>query len=153
MDARDLVKFFNEKLFIANLQSKTKDECLIELVKKFEENRLIRNMKILLEMLKQREHLGSTGIGKGIAIPHGRTTAVEDVMIAFGYSAAGIEYDSIDQKPVHLIFMVIAPPIERDNKYLPVLGKLVEVLNNDVRRKMVMNVKNFSDLIKCFSEV
>jgi fructose-specific phosphotransferase system IIA component len=153
MEARDLAKYFNEKLFIADLQAKSKDECLVELVKKFEENRLIRNMEILLEMLKQREHLGSTGIGKGIAIPHGRTTAVEDVMIAFGHSSTGIEYDSIDQKPVHLIFMVIAPPIERDNKYLPVLGKLVEVLNNDDRRKVIMNIKNYSDLIKCFSEV
>lgn len=152
MEAHELVQYFDENLFIADLKSNTKDECLAELAVHFERNKLIKNKEILLEMLRQRENLGSTGIGKGVAIPHGRTTAAKDVMIAFGRSVPGIDYDSVDKEPVHLIFMVIAPPIEQGNKYLPVLGKLVEVLNNSDRRKSILNVTTFDDLLHCFKE-
>ena len=92
MEKQDLLQHFNENLIVPNLSALTKEECLIELVAKFYENKLIKNRDILLEMLKQREKLGSTGIGKGVAIPHGRSTAVKEVMIAFGKSQDGIDY-------------------------------------------------------------
>jgi len=152
MEKQDLLQHFNENLIVPNLSALTKEECLIELVAKFYENKLIKNRDILLEMLKQREKLGSTGIGKGVAIPHGRSTAVKEVMIAFGKSQDGIDYEAVDGKPVHLIFMVVAPPIEQSNKYLPVLGKLVEVLNNNKNRKALMEVQTFEDLKNFLNE-
>jgi len=153
MEAKDLLNYFNEKLFISDLKATTKEEALIEIVTEFEKLHLIKTKDILLEMLRQREALGTTGIGKGIAIPHGRTTVVKDVMIAFAKSNAGLDYSSMDDQPVHLIFMVIAPPVEESNKYLPVLGKLVEVLNNHSTREKIMAVKTYDELIKCMSEV
>jgi len=152
MEKQDLLQHFNENLIVPNLSALTKEECLIELVAKFYENKLIKNRDILLEMLKQREKLGSTGIGKGVAIPHGRSTAVKEVMIAFGKSQDGIDYEAVDGKPVHLIFMVVAPPIEQSNRYLPVLGKLVEVLNNNKNRKALMEVQTFEDLKNFLNE-
>lgn len=152
METHDLIKFFHKELFIPALQAKTKEDALLEMVTRFETGNFIKRKEILLEMLKQREGLGSTGIGKGIAIPHGRTTVAKDVIIAFANSEEGLLYDSVDNQPVHLIFMVIAPPIEAGNKYLPVLGKLVEVLNNDLVRAKLKKIETFEELLKCFQE-
>jgi mannitol/fructose-specific phosphotransferase system IIA component (Ntr-type) len=148
MDSKDLVDFFNESLFVANLKSTTKEDALSELADLFVEKKIVRKKDIMLEMLTKRETLGSTGIGHGVAIPHGRTTAALDVQIAFGKAPKGIDFDSIDGKPVHLIFVVIAPPQDENNRYLPVLGKLVEVVNETTSRKKLLDAKTFQDFIK-----
>ena len=88
-----------------------------------------------------------TGIGKSVAIPHGRTTAASDVLIAFGISEGGINFMAIDNKPVHLFFMVIAPPNDEGNIYLPMLGSLVTLLNDKQNRDKLLKVKEFMDFI------
>lgn len=147
MDKLDLVPFFNEALFVPVMQAKSKDGALEELVDCFVNSGFVRNPAIVLEMIQRREQLGSTGIGRGIAIPHGRSTAAPTLMIAFGCSKKGIEWEAMDGEPVNLVFMVIAPPQEHDNKYLPVLGRLVEILSHSREREKFRNVKSFSDFI------
>lgn len=153
MERKDLTKYFSESLFIASLQATTKEESLEELAGLFVDNKSIRNKEIVIEMLQKRETLGSTGIGKGVAIPHGRTTAAIDVKIAFGRSEKGIEFAAIDEKPVYLIFLVLAPPQEENNRYLPVLGKLVEVLHDNANREKLLKVENYTDLIQTIEGV
>jgi len=148
MDNRELTQYFREDLFVADLKAKTKEDSFAELAELFVESKVVRNKEIVLEMLQKRETLGSTGIGKGVAIPHGRTTAAIDVIIAFGKSEAGIPFDSIDKKPVNLVFVVLAPPHDENNRYLPVLGKLVEFLNEAPNRKKLMKAEAFEDFIK-----
>ncbi len=145
MNTNDLIEHFKEELFVPEMKAGTKEDALQELLDIFVEQKYVRNPKIALEMLHQRETLGSTGIGKGVAIPHGRTTAASDVVIAFGKSEAGIDFNSIDKKPVHLFFMVIAPPHDEGNIYLPVLGSLVTILNDKENRDKLMNVKDFQE--------
>jgi len=147
MEKIELVPYFNESLFIPALRAKTKEGALEELVECFVEARFLRNPVIALEMVHRREELGSTGIGHGIAIPHGRTTAAPEVMIAFGCSKNGIAWQAMDDKPVHLIFMVLAPPQELNNRYLPVLGRLVEVLSDSPHRDKFHSVTTYSDFI------
>ncbi len=147
MERSELALYFREGLFLPEMKAKTKDEALAELVDLFVRERVIRNRGIVLEMLHKREALGSTGIGKGVAIPHGRTIAAPDVMIAFGRSRQGIEYNSMDGKPVYLFFLVLAPPQDQSNKYLPVLGKLVEFLSEDENCKKLMEVNTFQEFI------
>jgi len=148
MDSKDLIDYFNESLFVANLKSKSKDGVLSELADLFVETRIVRKKDIVLEMLAKRETLGSTGVGHGVAIPHGRTTAALDVKIAFGKTSKGIDFDSPDGKSVHLVFVVIAPPQDENNRYLPVLGKLVEVVNEASNRKKLLAAETFEDFIK-----
>jgi nitrogen PTS system EIIA component len=81
---------------------------------------------ILFKMLKRRENLGSTGIGRGIAIPHCRSLVVSRLRVAFGRKPAGVEYNAIDNQPVYNFFLIVAPPLEVSNQYLPVLGKLAQ---------------------------
>jgi mannitol/fructose-specific phosphotransferase system IIA component (Ntr-type) len=145
MEKIALVPYFNESLFIPSMRAKTKDGALDELVDCFVQARFIRNPAIIFEMLHRREQLGSTGIGQGIAIPHGRTTAAADLMIAFGHSKAGIDWQAMDDRPVHLIFMVLAPPQEQNNRYLPVLGRLVELLSDPHHLDKFHSVTTFSD--------
>jgi len=147
MEKVELVSYFNESLFIPALRARTKEGVLEELVEHFVEAKFLRNQTIALEMVHRREQLGSTGIGHGIAIPHGRTTAASEVMIAFGYSKSGVDWQAMDGKPVHLIFMVLAPPQELNNRYLPILGRLVEVLSEPQQRDKFHSVTTYSDFI------
>lgn len=80
----------------------------------------------LSRLLKRRELLGSTGVGRGIAIPHCRSLALNRLRLGFGLHRAGLEYDAIDHRPVHVLFMIVAPPTEVSNQYLPVLGKIAQ---------------------------
>ena len=77
-------------------------------------------------MLKRRENLGSTGIGRGIAIPHCRSLVVNKLRVAFGRKTDGVDFKAIDEKPVHFFFLIVAPPLEVSNQYLPVLGKIAQ---------------------------
>jgi len=81
---------------------------------------------ILHRLLKKRENLGSTGIGKGVAIPHCRSLVVERLRVAYGRSRKGLDFDAVDAKPVHHLFLIVAPPVEISNQYLPVLGKIAQ---------------------------
>jgi mannitol/fructose-specific phosphotransferase system IIA component (Ntr-type) len=82
---------------------------------------------ILFKMLKRRENLGSTGIGRGIAIPHCRSLVVNRLRVAFGRRPEAIDFKAIDEKPVSFFFLIVAPPLEVSNQYLPVLGKIAQL--------------------------
>jgi fructose-specific phosphotransferase system IIA component len=148
----NIIGHLSEKLFLSNLKAKNKDQVLKELIDLYVAEKIIRNREIVLKMLKQRETLGSTGLGKGVAIPHGRTTAAPEVLIAFGKSERGIDFDAIDKKHVHLFFMIIAPPNDKENTYLPVLGSLVTKLNSASKRKKLRKVTSFEELVSALSE-
>ena len=119
-----LREFFAEDAINLELQSDAKDAVLKELVGllKLDE----KSDAMLFKMLKRRETLGSTGIGQGIAIPHCRSTVVTKLRVAFGRRLAGVDFKAIDDKPVHYFFLIVAPPLEVSNQYLPVLGKIAQ---------------------------
>jgi len=145
MDKIELIQHFSEAMFVPALQARTKDGVLEELVNSFVAAGAVRNAALVLEMIHRREELGSTGIGHGIAIPHGRTTAAAKLQIAFGFSKRGLSWGALDAKPVHLVFMVLSPPHEQDNRYLPVLGRLVEVLSHPEEREKFAQVSTFAE--------
>ena len=85
-----------------------------------------KSQGMLFKMLKRRENLGSTGIGRGIAIPHCRSLVVTKLRVAFGRKKEGVDFRAMDEKPVHFFFLIVAPPLEVSNQYLPVLGKIAQ---------------------------
>ncbi|HSJ23064.1 MAG TPA: PTS sugar transporter subunit IIA [Longimicrobiales bacterium] len=119
-----LREFFDKEAVALNVQGDTKDEILRELIALLDLDE--KSEGILFKMLKRRENLGSTGIGRGIAIPHCRSLVVNKLRVAFGRKPAGVEYNAIDNQPVHYFFLIVAPPLEVSNQYLPVLGKLAQ---------------------------
>ena len=119
-----LREFFAEDAIDLNLKSTSKDPVLKELVGLLKLDEKADGM--LYKMLKRRETLGSTGIGQNIAIPHCRSLVVSRLRVAFGRKLEGIDFKAIDDKPVNYFFLIVAPPLEVSNQYLPVLGKLAQ---------------------------
>ncbi len=147
-----LSEFFEEDLFLPTLKAKDKEGVLKELVEGLVKAGRIKEGDILLEMLRQREHLGSTGIGRGVAVPHGRTLAITRLAVVFGRSEEGIEFDAMDGKPVHLVFLTVAPPQERSNLYLPVLGKIVEMVKSAKTRRRLLSAVDFDEVAEILEE-
>jgi len=116
--------FLDPRAIKLDLTSSTKDEVLDEMVALLGLDE--RSTHQLGRLLKRRELLGSTGVGRGIAIPHCRSLALSRLRLAFGIHRAGLEYDAVDHKPVHTFFLIVAPPTEVSNQYLPVLGKIAQ---------------------------
>jgi mannitol/fructose-specific phosphotransferase system IIA component (Ntr-type) len=153
MEVQELIPYFGRELFVPQLKAKSKDAALLEFANLFVQSKIVRKKDLILELLQKRETLGSTGIGSGVAIPHGRTTAALEVKIAFGKSHDGIDFEAIDKKPVHLFFVVLAPPHDENNRYLPILGKLVEVLNESKNRKRLLKAESFEEFTQIFEGI
>jgi mannitol/fructose-specific phosphotransferase system IIA component (Ntr-type) len=120
----ELRQFFAEDGIKLELDGSTKDDILKELISLLKLDEKSEGM--LYKMLKRRENLGSTGIGRGIAIPHCRSLVVNKLRVAFGRKPAGVDFKAIDEKPVFFFFLIVAPPLEVSNQYLPVLGKIAQ---------------------------
>lgn len=120
-----LQEFFAPGAIRLALAASTKDEALAELVQMLRVDE--KSGETLLRMLHRRESLGSTGVGRGVAIPHSRSLVVPRLQLAYGYSPKGIDYDAADGQPVHHFFLIVAPPNEMSNQYLPILGKIAQL--------------------------
>ncbi len=116
--------FLTEDAVSLSLASSTKDEVLLELIHLLRLDE--RSVTMLHRILQRREALGSTGVGHGIAIPHGRSVVVNSLRLAFARKPDGIDFQAIDDKPVYNFFLIVAPPLEASNQYLPVLGKIAQ---------------------------
>ena len=132
----ELREFFAEDAIQLELAGTSKDDILKELIG------LLRlpekDEAMLFKMLKRRENLGSTGIGRGIAIPHCRSLVVSKLRVAFGRKKGGVDFKAIDDKPVNFFFLIVAPPLEVSNQYLPVLGKIAQFSKEpDVPEKLL----------------
>ena len=119
-----LREFFNRDVVALDLEATGKDEVLKEMIQLLDLDE--KSQGILFKMLKRRENLGSTGIGRGIAIPHCRSLVVDRLRIAFGRTNQPIEFDAIDDNATRFFFLIVAPPLEVSNQYLPVLGKIAQ---------------------------
>ena len=124
-----LRELFTPDVVNLNLTAESKDDTLKQLVSllSLDEN----SESILYKTLKRRENLGSTGIGRGIAIPHCRSLVVNRLHLAYGRKPDGVEFKAIDNHPVHNFFLIVAPPLEVSNQYLPVLGKIAQFAKDD----------------------
>lgn len=142
-----LDQIFNSGFINDNLQAKNKTEVLQELVKTVIDGGLKLDAAVVMEVLQQREKLGSTGIGDGVAIPHGKIPELEELVVAFGRSKEGISFDAIDGKPVNLFFLLLAPE-NSAGQHLKALAKISKMLKVVNFRKKLMDAKSRGDLYK-----
>lgn len=143
-----LREFMDPSAIQLELRGESKDAILRELIALLGLDE--KSEGILFKMLKRRENLGSTGIGKGIAIPHCRSLVVDRLRLAFGRKPGGIEYNAIDGDRVQYFFLIVAPPIEVSNQYLPVLGKLAQFAKDPENLKKLGEVKTPEELLAMF---
>jgi len=112
----------------------------LQLIKRFELNE--HQEDLLYKSVLQREKMGSTGIGNGIAIPHTRSMVITDLMISIGMPDEPIEFDAIDDKPVFLIFLIVAPPYASKSEYLILLGKIAETFQEISKAEKLFTIQD-----------
>jgi PTS system nitrogen regulatory IIA component len=145
-----LKDFFNSDAITLDLRGGSKDEVLSELVSLLRMDE--RSAGTLLRILQRRENLGSTGIGRGIAIPHCRSLVVSRLRLAFGHRRDGIEFQAIDSRPVFNFFLIVAPPLEISNQYLPVLGKIAQFAKEPDLPDRLEALKSSEDFLRLLEE-
>jgi len=138
---------------IANLSARDKKGVIDELALAISETTNIP-AKELATVLMEREQLGSTGIGGGIAIPHGKLDSVKSIIVGFGLSRKGVEYDSLDNKPVHIFFLLLTPE-NSTGGHLKVLAQISKLLKmNDFKKSLIAaeDVEDVYEIIKSQDE-
>jgi len=144
-----LREFFQPEAITLDLHGADKDAVLAELVGLLDVGE--RNAETLLRVLQRRESLGSTGMGRGIAIPHCRSLVASRLRLAYGRHHGGVDFQAIDGQPVHHFFLIVAPPLEVSNQYLPVLGRIAQFAKDaDVpdRLTRLQNPEEFYQLLE-----
>jgi PTS system nitrogen regulatory IIA component len=138
-----ILDFMKEERIIADLRGTDKSSVLKELSSLLVKPCQAASQEDLLQVLAEREKLESTGIGGGIAIPHGRSKKLKDFVMAFGRS--------IDRKPTHLFFLIMAPENSAANN-LKLLGRIVTLLKDASFKKRLMEANTEKELFQCLSE-
>jgi len=129
---------------IPDLKSKDKKGILEELAASIAGVARV-NPKVLYKVLMEREQLGSTGIGEGIGIPHGKIKGLDSMVIGFGLSKRGVDFDSIDGRPTHLFFTLITPD-QSTGLHLKFLARISRILKNDGFKIRLMKASNAEEI-------
>ena len=138
-------------LVTVNLKSHTSESVISEIVDYLYKNRKIKDKKEILESLLKREKLGSTGMGDGVAIPHARISNFKDAILFVGLSKRGIQFSSIDGRPVHLVVLFLTPLLE-SSLHLKILSKLATLLSNKVFTGQMMQCSSNEELYQALKE-
>lgn len=139
--------FFENDSIILELNSKTKVEVLEELTKPLTAKNPALNSNEVVSALLAREKLGSTGIGDGIAIPHGKVKGLDRIVASFGRSTEGVDFDAMDKAPVHLFFLLVAPE-NTAGAHLKALARISRILKNTGIRKRLMDARTREEIYK-----
>ena len=147
-----IMDFLNKKAITANLESKDKKDVIRELI-----DLLVKSGEIkaqdkgsIVKILLDREVLGSTGIGQGIGIPHGKTKNVKKLIAACGISKVGINFDSLDGEPTNIFFLLLAPQ-DSAGPHLKALARISRLLKDKYFRDILQNAGNEKELISIIS--
>jgi len=140
-----LDEILKKESVIADLAGQNKIDVIKEMAQCLKENNFIKNDQVLFNTLMEREKLGSTGIGENVAIPHGKSDEVTQIITVLARSKNGVEFESLDQKPVHFICMVIAPA-NSTGQHLKALARISRLFKNQGLRQEILKAET-SDAI------
>ena len=129
----------------AEIKAKGKSEALAEMVDAMMKIQNGLDREEVIKILLEREKLGSTGIGDGVAIPHGKLKGLKELFISFGRSKSGVEYDSMDGKPVNLFFLLMAPE-ESVGVHLKTLARISKLLKNSTVRQRLCGASGSQEI-------
>ena len=147
-----LVEIVPEDSIVLELNAKSKVEVLRELVGALKASGVELDVDDAVNVLLEREKLGSTGIGEGVAIPHAKVNGLKNVVGAFGRSIRGIDFESLDGKPVNLFFLLLAP-MESTGAHLKALAKASKMLKNPELRERLMAATRREEVVEVMKKV
>jgi len=149
--AMKIMDILKKEFILEELKAKSKREVLVELATVFAMGKIKFDPETMLRVLMEREKLGSTGIGDGIAIPHGKLAGLEEMVIAFGRSREGVDFEAMDGKPAHLFFLLMAPE-NSAGQHLKALAKISRMLKDATFRKYLLAAKTHDNLYQALVE-
>lgn len=147
-----LSRFCDEGLISFELKSKEKEEAIVELVNLASKSKLVKDKNELLKSVVEREKLVTTGVGYGVAFPHAKSKAVKGIVIAFGRSDRGIDFDAMDKKLVHLFFLIAAPE-DAIGAHLNVMARLSYIMKSEENRQKLLKIKSPKELLEILDSV
>jgi len=148
MGIRDFLK---DSAIVVGLKADTKKAVLEELVSVLSDQGMLTDRQKMLEVLLARESLGSTGIGQGIAIPHGKSAVAKELTAAIGISKTGVDFDALDDDKVYVIFLLVAPE-EQASQHLKALARVSALLKDKYFRKALINSEGAEDVIRVLEQ-
>ncbi|HKK19879.1 MAG TPA: PTS sugar transporter subunit IIA [candidate division Zixibacteria bacterium] len=147
-----LSKFCDESLVVFSLKATNKDEVIDELVDLVSTSNMVKDREQLLADVKERENLVTTGVGYGVAFPHAKTRAVKGIVIAFGRSGKGVNFDAMDHRPVNLFFLIAAPE-DAIGAHLNVMARLSYLMKSEDNRRKLMEASSPGDVLALMDNV
>lgn len=144
-------QYLNPACCVMNLKATKKEDIIKELAGVLTKSGKVNDQERFINDILERERLGSTGIGHGVAIPHSRTRYVEEFVIAFGYSKSGVEFNALDGEKVNLVFLMGANPNEL-NLYLRLLAELSKLLMQSIFRRELLEAKTPEQVVEIFKK-
>jgi PTS system nitrogen regulatory IIA component len=150
-----ILDILDKRSILPEISCQTKEGVLRELVRALAQAQAQAEKQIhedrMIEILLERESLGSTGIGEGVAIPHGKSKEVKKILAAFGRSRAGMDFQSLDGKPTHLFFLLIAPE-NSAGMHLKALAQISRLMKDQTFRKRLREARSGDEIQAIFSE-
>lgn len=146
-----IIEYLDKDAIIEDISGGSKEKILEELLKPIVSKNRDLKLNKLVEILLEREELGSTAIGDGVAIPHGKVKDLQEIMISFGRSIKGVGFDAVDGNPVHLFFTLLAPESSM-GLHLKALAKISRLLKNPHFRKSLMEAKDRDEIYEIISK-
>ncbi len=146
-----IIEYLDRDAIIEDLSGGSKEKILEELIKPVVLKNKDLKLNKIVDILLEREELGSTAIGDGVAIPHGKVKDIQEIIVSFGRSKKGVEFDAVDGNPVYLFFTLLAPESSM-GMHLKALAKISRLLKNPNFRKSLMEAKGKDEIYEIISK-
>ncbi len=147
-----LSKFCDESLVKFDLDAVSKEDLIEDLVSLAANSNMIKDSDQLLTDVRERENLVTTGVGYGVAFPHAKTRSAKGIVIAFGRSSDGVDFDAMDHKPVSLFFLIAAPE-DAIGAHLNVMARLSFLMKSEENRNKLKNASSPGDVLAIMDNV
>jgi fructose-specific phosphotransferase system IIA component len=147
-----LSRFCDETLVSFNLKSTTKPDIINELVDLVSQSNMVKDREHLARDIKEREDLVTTGVGYGVAFPHAKTRSVKGIVIAFGRSVEGVDFDAMDHRKVQLFFLIAAPE-DAIGAHLNVMARLSYLMKSEANRTKLLEANSPGEVLELMDVV
>jgi PTS system nitrogen regulatory IIA component len=138
--------FLSPEAIILDLKATDKKSAIAEIAERLKKLKKIKDTPEVIELLMQRERLGSTGIGQEVAIPHSRCSAVTEQVAALAISRNGVEFESLDNEPARIIFLLLCPE-EANSVHLQAMARISRLLKDKIFRQSLIDAKSVEEIV------
>ncbi len=147
----NIMDFLCKDAITLDLKAQNKKDAIIELIELLKESKKIKKTDEIIDVVLERENLGSTGVGHGVAIPHGKTDVLSEQVGVLGISKKGIEFNSLDGEPVYIIFLLVGP-VEVTGQHLKALSRISRLFKDKFLRQAIKDAQTKEDVVKIIQQ-